>query len=157
MDPSEEPRSKIIRSEGESRGTIVRDVRIPRDVREQDGSMVDSIDEVEWIQEKTEIRERKSPMIRIEGGNRKKGFLACEIQAMTGGHFMWEDEMRSSDALMIKKMKEIDAGQVRIGERRIWTISRLVIDKVREEKERRTWRRSRQRQRKRRYLLCYRR
>ena len=42
-------KNKIIRNGGESRGAIVRDVRVPMDVRDPQGEMVDSIDEVEWI------------------------------------------------------------------------------------------------------------
>lgn len=111
------------------------------DVRDPQGPMVDSIDEVEWIQEKDDIRKEKSSMIRIEGGNRRKGFPACEMQSLTGGHFMWDDEVRGDDAPMIRKMKKIGAGQVRVGNRRLWTNSGVIIRKVMEEKERRKWRR----------------
>ena len=105
--------------------------------------MVDSIDEVEWISEKDLLKEERTPMLRIAGGNRSRGKMACEIQELTGGYFMWEDDVHSSDATVTRRMKDIGGGQVKIGEKRIWSNSELILNRVKEEKERRQWRRSR--------------
>ena len=75
----EEPNSKIIRTIGESRGEVTRSIITGRDVFNPEGAMVDAIDSVEWEETKDSIREERVPVIRIAGGNRKRGIQACEI------------------------------------------------------------------------------
>ena len=73
---SEQPNNKVIRTTGESRGEVTRDVitRKPQDVRVTSGDrMVDAIDSVEWEEEKDALRETRVPIIRITGGNRNRG------------------------------------------------------------------------------------
>ena len=81
-------RNKVMRGEGESRGDIIKDMEVGDSFVNQSGMRIDSIDEIGWAEEKQELRERKTPMIRISGGNRKRPLLACEIQELTGGYFM---------------------------------------------------------------------
>ena len=57
--------------------------------------------------EREGIREEKVPMIRVHGGNRKRAMQACEVQSLTGGFFMFEDEAQSSDRVMLKRMMKI--------------------------------------------------
>ena len=53
---------------------------------------------------------------------------------------MWETEESPNDVLMMRKMKDIGAGQISIEGNRLWTNSEVIIEKVMEEKERRKWR-----------------
>ena len=53
---------------------------------------------------------------------------------------MWEDEVNPNDVRMIKRMMDVGAGQVRMGDTRLWPNSKVIQSKVMEEKERRRWR-----------------
>ena len=83
---------KLVRTEGESRGDITREVITKRPAFNPQGVPVDSIDSVEWEESKQEIRELKVLVIMIDGGSRRRGIQACEIQHMKGGYYVWETE-----------------------------------------------------------------
>ena len=56
---------------------------------------------------------------------------------------MWEDSPNKNDNIMFRRMKSIGAGQVKIGDKRLWTNSEVILDRLIEEKERRKWRKER--------------
>ena len=62
--------------------------------------MADSIDSVEWEQMRSELGELRTPVIRIDGGIRTRGSQACEIQALSGGDFLWQTPKSSALDLM---------------------------------------------------------
>ena len=51
--------NKLVKTGGEARGDLTREVITRRDVRDPQGAMVDTIDHVEWEDAKEEIRELK--------------------------------------------------------------------------------------------------
>ena len=53
---------------------------------------------------------------------------------------MWEAAMHPNETLTMKRMSAIGAGQIRIGEKRLWTNSDVNLDKMVQEKERRKFR-----------------
>ena len=53
---------------------------------------------------------------------------------------MWDDSPNKNDNIMFRRMKAIGTGQVKIGDKRLWTNSELILDRLVEEKHRRKWR-----------------
>ena len=52
---------------------------------------------------------------------------------------MWEDDINPNDTIMMRRMSAIGVGQIRIDNRRLWTNSEVILDKMTQEKERRKW------------------
>ena len=141
---SEEPNMKILRTQGESRGEITKTILLHKLVINHENKMVDAIDSVEWEETKEELRELRTPVIHIDGGNRKRGTQACEIQALSGGYFLWKTEKSAAlDLMTLEKIKRIGGSHLTIGNHRVWTNSDVIRRRIMEEKERRAWRDSR--------------
>ena len=114
-----DPRSKVMRTEGESRGQINRDVDM-------------DVGEVEWMSEMDNVREDRVPLIRLKDGKIRRGLIACEAQAIGGGYYLWDKEIRPTDAKLLERVKVSGGGQVRIGNRRLWSNSRVILDRIKE-------------------------
>lgn len=56
--PQEAPSSKVMRTEGESRGELTRDIDMQQPFVNQEGKMVDSVDLMEWQDEWQDEKER---------------------------------------------------------------------------------------------------
>ena len=97
-----EARSKIRRTEGESRGGIVKDIDMGSTFRNSMGQMVDSIDEVEWVNELEEVTAHKRPVIRMHGGKNGRAVKMCEVQHLTGGFYLWDAPKCRNDALILE-------------------------------------------------------
>ena len=138
---NEGPSRKILRAHGESRGEVSKTVVLHKPFVNDEGKMVDSIDSIEWEETKDELRELRTPVIHIDGGNRKRGTQACEIQALSGGYFLWQTpKSRNLDLLTLDKIKRIGGSHVTIDDDRVWTNSDVIRRRIMEEKERRAWR-----------------
>ena len=102
------------------------------------------MDSIEWEETKDEPRELRTPVIHIDGGNRKRGTQACEIQALSGGYFLWRTPKSATlDLMTLEKIKRIGGSHVTIGIHRVWANSDVIRRRIMEEKERRAWRESR--------------
>ena len=79
---------------------------------------------------KEEIKENNTLVTREHGDNRKTASMqACEVQSLTGGHFIDCEEAQMSDNMMLKRRRKIGGGQITIGNRRLWS-SAEEIDKM---------------------------
>ena len=86
-----------------------------RPVSNHEGTVVDSIGSVEWEETRHELRELRAPLVYIDGGSRKRGTHICEIQALSGGHFLWQVPMSSTlDLMTHEKIKRIGGNHVTI-------------------------------------------
>ena len=140
----DEPSRKIMRAHGESQGEVSRTVHLHQPVLNSQGKMVDSIDSIEWEETKDELREIRTPVIHIDGGNRKRGTQICEIQALSGGYFLWQTpKSHNLDLMTHERIKRMGGNHVTIGDHRVWTNSNVIRRRIMEEKERRAWRTTR--------------
>lgn len=53
---------------------------------------------------------------------------------------MWDAPVSKQDALILEKLKRNGGRQVRLGDRRLWSNGKVILDRVKQEKERREWR-----------------
>ena len=70
--------------------------------------VVDAIDEVNRCEEKEKLRERIVPVVRFQGGCKRKGLQACEIQSLAGGYFLEDLAEIEENISMIEGMKRIE-------------------------------------------------
>ena len=131
---------KLIKTDGEARGEIAREVVTRRDVFDPKGAMVDAIDYVEWEETKEEIRELKMPVIMVDNGSRRRGIQACEIQHMLGGYYVWETEKSTKlDVMTLDKIKRAGGTLTTVDDQRVWTNSPVLRRRILQEQERRDW------------------
>ena len=103
--------SKVIRTSGESRGQVFRDVDM-------------DVDEAEWIETKEILLEERMPVIRWMDGDKRKGIQVCNMQHTSGLYYLWETEVCNQDVALMDGVKRNGGSHVRIGNRRLWSNSR---------------------------------
>ena len=65
----------------------------------------------------------------------------CEIQALSGGHFLWQSpETDALDVMSLQNVKRIGGNHVTMGDHRVWTNGGVISRRIVEEKERQAWR-----------------
>ena len=131
---------KLISAEGESNGGIAREVITRQPVFDPQGMTVDAIDSLEWEESKDEIRKLRVLVIIIDGGPRKRGIQACEIQCLSGGYYVCEIERYDRlDFMTLDKIKKAGGTTTVIDDQRLRTNSPVLMHRIPQEKERRAW------------------
>ncbi len=119
---------KVIRTEGESQGQVNQEMDI------------DEIHEEEWEDRKEKMREEKIPLLMIEGANQQRGIEACRIQDMVGEYYVWRSPITAQTQRSVKCMNHAGQKGVIIGSTKVWTNSKSIERRLRDEIRRRSWR-----------------
>ena len=121
---SEEPnheKMKIVRSEGESQGQVNKKMD------------VDLILESEWEGIKDELRQEKIPLLMIEGSDMDKAIQAARIQDMLGEYYVWKQPKSEQSSRSLKMMNHIGGKGVMVGGIKVWSNSKSIERKLRDE------------------------
>ena len=81
---------------------------------------------IEWEEKKEVLREERKPVVRITAKCTRRAMQAATIQSLSGEYFIWENPAGPQDIQIAERMKAIDAGQVKVEERRLWTNSEAI-------------------------------
>ena len=133
---------KLVKTGGESRGELTREVVTAEPMINSRGAMVDAIDHVTWDESKDEIRDLRTPVIISDGRPRKRGIQACEIQNMLGGYYVWQTKKSATlDVMTLDKIKRAGGTLTTVEDQglRVWTNSPVLRHRMLLEKERRAW------------------
>ena len=118
----------ITRDEGESRGQVSKEMDI------------DNVDEDGWERIKENRREEKIRLVRFKSANQGRGIQLSRIQDEAGEFYLWETPKKAQSKLSVMKMNHIGGQGAVVGESKIWTNSKSVIEGLRSEMHRRSWR-----------------
>ena len=115
----EEPEEagKLRKTEGESRGVVEKEMD------------VDAFEEDQWTIERTNMYENKMPIVNVRGKNIKRTLQACSVQEYIGELYICEIPLEENDKEISAHMKKIGGKSSTIGNRKIWTNSKKVVEK----------------------------
>ena len=92
------------RAVGESQGTLDRSMD------------VDEIIPEDWESTKQDLRENKTPLLRITGVNQARGIHSCKIQDMLGEFYIWETPKNRQTHQSVRNMNHIGGHGILVGD-----------------------------------------
>ena len=115
----EDSKGSLTKEGGETRGDIDKTMN------------VDMMEEEEFQERKTDLRENKIPLVILQGTNWKRIAQMGEIQNTGGEFYIWEMPRKMNTAVINSRMRNIGGPGVIVKDTKIWTNS----DRVKEKRE----------------------
>ena len=89
-------------------------------VTNHENDTADSIYSIDWEDMKDELRELMAQVMQINGGSRRRGTQACEVQSLAGEYFIWQTEWSGAlDLMTLDKVKGIWGHYVTAGDHNV--------------------------------------
>ena len=117
----EDRKGSFTKEGGETRGDIDKTMN------------VDMMEEEEFQERKTDLRENRVPLVILRGANWKRIAQLGEIQNTGGEFYIWEMPRNKNTAIINSRMRNIGGPGIIVKDTKIWTNSNRVKERVDEE------------------------